>query len=149
MERFQSFSWETTFPESHGAISALDVNPMILQREVLSTGKEQSSFCMKGREENAPGGAAFLPFRSAIEPGSRAFLWQVLERRSQICVLAWVSFLMITLPFRKRSRLSLGSQKSKIDWEGFVRIYKEKIFSWLINSFVAKSTPLRKGDGKQ
>lgn len=28
---------------------------MILQREVLSAAKEQSSFCMEGREENSPG----------------------------------------------------------------------------------------------
>lgn len=84
-----------------------------------------------------------LPSDLELNLDPERFLWQVLESGSQIWVLARLSFLLITLTFRKRSPLSLGNQKRKIDWEGFVRIYKEDIFYWLINSFVAKSTLLK------
>lgn len=46
---------------------------------------------------------------------------------------------MITLTFRKFLPLSLGKQKCKVDWEKFECTYKDNIFYWLINSFVAKS----------
>lgn len=116
---------------------------MILWMEVLSIAEKHPSFCLRRAERRKLSRAQHsFPSDFELNLDHESIPVASCPAREPDLYLS-VALVFITLTFRKFSPLSLGKQKCKIDWERFECIYKENIFYWLINSFVAKSMLLK------